>query len=107
MSECIRNQLLKLSDKKYQIFQSKLSSGVVNILGVRIPLLRKLAGKISRGNWKRYIETAEDEYYEEVMLQGMVIGCVKISFKISVLRINLYHFSKNIYMLKYDEKEFL
>ena len=45
-------------------------------MGVRLPLLRKLAKRISKGDWKKYLKTAEDEYYEEIMLHGMVIGSI-------------------------------
>lgn len=46
-------------------------------MGVRLPLLRKLAKRISKGDWKKYLKTAECEYYEEIMLHGMVIGSIK------------------------------
>lgn len=46
-------------------------------MGVRLPELRKIAKKIAKDDWRTYLKIAEDEYFEEIMLQGMVIGYVK------------------------------
>ncbi|MCY6959907.1 DNA alkylation repair protein [Clostridium brassicae] len=77
MEKTIREQIFELADEEYKNFQSKLCPGNDNIVGVRVPVLRKLAKQIAKGNWREYMSTAEDKYYEEVMLQGMVLGHVK------------------------------
>lgn len=77
LNKTIREQIFELSDEEYRIFQSRLCPDNDNILGVRIPMLRKLAKEIAKGNSREYIKTAQSEYYEEVMLQGMVIGYIK------------------------------
>lgn len=41
-------------------------------------MLRKLAEKIAREDWRDYLEQAKEDTFEEVMLQGMVIGKVDI-----------------------------
>lgn len=64
-------------DTEYQLFNSKLLPGTEHILGVRLPILRTLAKKISKEDWKAYLEVARDSTFEEIMLQGMVIGEVK------------------------------
>lgn len=74
MENTIREQLEELAEEKYRIFSSSLTPGKNNILGVRLPLLRKLAANIVRGDWRTYLTKAEDDSMEEVMLQGMVIG---------------------------------
>lgn len=74
----IRNKIFELSDEKYKEFHNKLSPTSSNIIGVRMPLLRKLAKEIAKEDWREYLKTAENEYYEEIMLQGIVIGCVKV-----------------------------
>lgn len=70
----IHNQLLSLADPEYQKFSSGLLPGVPNILGVSVPKLHKLAKQIAKEDWQRYLETASDFSYEEVLLQGLVIG---------------------------------
>lgn len=77
MKHTIRKQIFELIDTDYQKFSAALIPNINNVLGVRLPELRKIAKKIAKGDWRTYLETAEDEYFEEIMLQGMVIGYVK------------------------------
>ncbi|MGO1044118.1 DNA alkylation repair protein [Clostridioides difficile] len=70
-----------MQDIKYRDFNKKLIPGTENIIGIRIPNLRKLSKEISKGKWKEFLEVAEDTYYEEVMLQGMVIGNINSDFE--------------------------
>lgn len=79
--ENIRNTLFELQDKAYQEFHSGLCPNVNDIIGVRIPELRKLAKKISKENPKEYLEKVPKEYYEEKMLQGFVIGYMKATLE--------------------------
>ncbi len=74
----VRKKIFELADERYKEFHNKLSPTDSNIIGVRMPLLRKLAKEIAKGDWREYLKTAENEYYEEIMLQGIVIGCVKV-----------------------------
>ncbi|WP_438350549.1 DNA alkylation repair protein [Paenibacillus sp. FA6] len=78
METTIRVQLLELAEEKYQKFSAALIPNISNVMGVRIPELRKLAAKIAKGDWRTYLEHAENEYFEEKMLQGMVIGYVEM-----------------------------
>lgn len=73
----IRKQLLELVDVEYQKFSSTLIPNIGNILGIRLPELRKLAKKMAKGNWRNYLAYEENEFFEETMLQGMIIGYVK------------------------------
>ncbi len=74
----IKEHLLKLVDKKYQEFHSKLCPNIDNILGVRVPVLRKYARElIQQYEIKNLLSNIDNEYYEEIMLQGMIIGLSK------------------------------
>lgn len=78
MYKKIRTDLLGLQDKKYQQFHSSLCPGTDNIIGVRVPVLRNYAKKLSKQeNFKDYISFNKTVYYEEVMLQGMLIGFIR------------------------------
>lgn len=79
--EDIRKKLFKLQDKKYQEFHSKLCPNVNDIIGVRIPELRKIAKQIAKENPQEYLQKAPKEYYEERMLQGLIIGYMKASLQ--------------------------
>ena len=75
--DTIRKQLFSLADENYRQFHSRLCPNTDNILGVRVPLLRNLAKEIAKGDWRTYLASAQNDYYEEVLLQGLVIGTVK------------------------------
>ena len=77
MEKTVRERIFDLADNEYRQFQSGLLPGVNNILGVRLPSLRKLAKEIAKGDWRGHILAAQDDYYEEIMLQGLVIGYAK------------------------------
>lgn len=70
----VKDDLFSLQDKKYQEFHSKLCPGTDNIIGVRIPVLRKYAKDIKD---KVEIFSIPNDYYEEIMLKGMLIGLEK------------------------------
>lgn len=77
MDKTLREQLFDLADVKYQEFSTALIPTINNVIGVRLPELRKLARTIAKGDWREFLEHAESDYFEEVMLQGMVLGYVK------------------------------
>lgn len=70
----IKSQLLTLAESDYQKFSSRLLPGTKNILGVRLPYLRKIAKQIAKQEGLSYFDHASDSSFEELMLQGMVIG---------------------------------
>jgi len=73
MKQEIRNKLFQMQDLKYKKFNSDLCPNVDNIIGVRIPDLRKYAKELYKNNKLNQIKI-EDHYYEEIMIQGMIIG---------------------------------
>ena len=78
MKQQIKEKLLELSDKKYKEFHGGLCPGTENIIGVRVPILRNYAKELFKEQeWKQTIKEIDNEYYEEIMLQGMLIGQAK------------------------------
>lgn len=79
----IKNDLISLIDEKYKEFHSNLCPGINNILGIRVPVLRNYVKQLAKDNTlEELLANIDDEYYEEVMLQGMIIGLnKKISFE--------------------------
>ena len=67
----------ELSDDKYREFSEKLIPDTKNIIGVRIPDLRKLAKQITKEDYKGFLAVAKDTTHEEIMLQGMVTALAK------------------------------
>lgn len=81
MEKEIREALFLLADEEYQKFHSSLCPGTNNIIGIRVPVLRNVAREIVKGDWRNYLRTAQNDYYEEIMLQGMVIGLAKMELQ--------------------------
>lgn len=82
--ECLQAELFVLQDLQYQKFHSSLLPGVENVIGVRMPLLRKLAKEILKGDWQNYLQLALPEkstYYEEDIIQALLIGTSKLSLQ--------------------------
>lgn len=75
-NEELRWQLLSLAEPDFQKFSSSLIPNVDprNVLGVRLPKLRKIAKQLAKEDWRAYLQNASDASFEEIMLQGMVIG---------------------------------
>lgn len=46
----IRTQLEQIAEPKFRQFTAKLLPGTENILGVRLPLLRKMAKELAKGD---------------------------------------------------------
>lgn len=82
-NEEISLSLRRLSEPDYQKFSSSLIPNIPSgrILGVRLPALRKLAASLAKEGWQDYLKNAKDTTFEEIMLQGMVIGKVKASWE--------------------------
>lgn len=73
----IRQRLEELVDEKYRHFHQRLCNGNETILGVKMPKLEALAKEIVKSDWREYLSRACDDSYEEIQLQGMVIGLTK------------------------------
>lgn len=72
------NYLLSLKDEKYKNFHSKLVPNIDNIIGVRTPVIKKIAKEICKGNFMEFIQFNENKYYEETLLHGLIITNSKI-----------------------------
>lgn len=78
----IKEELISMQDKKYKEFHKGLCPGTENIVGIRVPILRNYAKELlKQHNWKTLIKNIDNNYYEEIMLQGMIIGLAKDDFK--------------------------
>ena len=83
IDEKVKERLLELADEKYKEFHSGLCKGMkTELLGVRVPLLREYAKELYKTCSLEELSNIGEEYYEEVMLKGMIIGLqTKADFK--------------------------
>ena len=76
----IRETLLAQQDAEYRLFQAKLMPGVApeHIIGVRTPVLRKLAKQYAaREDITPFLQQLPHDYYDEYNLHGFIISHCK------------------------------
>ena len=76
----ITEKLFELQDEKYGDFQCKLTPGIDRdrIIGVRVPILRKLAKSyINDDECDEFLNHLPHRYYDENMLHGILISEIK------------------------------
>lgn len=82
MKQKIKEKLFELADQKYKEFHGGLCPGTSNIIGVRVPVLRNYAKELAKKyRTEELLKQIDNQYYEEIMLQGMLIGLAKEDFK--------------------------
>ncbi len=87
----LKQELINLSDEKYRKFNQKLCPDTKRkILGIRIPNLRNFAKQLIKENnttnnskeeLDNILKKLDDEYFEEIAVQGFIIGYAKIDIK--------------------------
>lgn len=80
--------LFDIRDIKYRDFHSGLGVGD-NVIGIRTPLLRKMAKEISKGNYSEFLNMLGNDYYEEITLYGLIVCNVK-DIDVSVKYLDIY-----------------
>ncbi len=74
----IRRELETIAETDYKKFSASLIPGEEHLLGVRLPELREIAKRTAKtDDWQEYL-ACEPYYFEETMLQGMIIGAVTL-----------------------------
>ena len=70
--------LISLQDLKYRDFHTSLVlNSKYEFIGIRVPQMRDIAKQIAKGDIEEFLKFAQDKYYEEVMVQGLVISHIK------------------------------
>lgn len=90
MRDDIIKKLFKMKDEKYHNFHVKLCPGLENMIGVRMPDLRLISKDILKTNPKEFLRQSRGEYYEETMLEGLVIAGMREPTESKLQRLGLY-----------------
>ena len=70
--------LMSLQDLKYREFHTSLVlNSKYEFIGIRTPIMKDVAKQIAKGDIEEFLKYAQDKYYEEVMIQGLVISHIK------------------------------
>ncbi len=86
----IRKELFALCEDGYRDFASALIPGCNNLLGVRIPQLRKIAKRLVKENPIDFLDNAQDMYFEETMLKGFIIANMHEDIEIILEQVSLF-----------------
>ena len=86
----VRKELFSLCDDKYKKFATSLIPNCENLMGVRIPQIRKIAKEIVKANPIDFLDNADDIYFEETMLKALIIGNMNEDIEIILEQIALF-----------------
>ena len=81
--------LYTIQDLKYKEFHSK-NTGTNELIGIKTPILKKIAKEISKGDYKSFIENNRSNLYELTMIEGFIYGYINIPFDELIDYINNY-----------------
>ena len=86
--------LIKISDSKTRDFNIRIFNTKYEVLGIKTPILKMIAKDISKTNFYQFLELCGNKYFEEVLIEGLVLSYIKDENKF------LDYFNK--YMYKID-----
>ncbi len=71
-------------DEKYGQFQKKLLASDIKVIGIRVPILRKIAKNIAFNIGISFLSIIKHDTYEECLLHGLIIGYLKTDLKTTI-----------------------
>lgn len=73
------NYLISIKDEKYKEFHSSLVlNSKYEFIGIRLPIMKDIAKEIAKtSNIFDFLSVANDKYYEEVMIEGLLVSHIK------------------------------
>ena len=69
--------LYSIGDKKYKDFSKKITPGDFEMIGINIPILKKISKEILKGDYKSFLNIEYNHIFEVRMLKGLVISQIK------------------------------
>ena len=80
--------LKSLSDSKYRQFHLKITNDD-SLIGIRTPKLKEIAKfLVKTNNYHNFIKYSKYETYEEKIIYGLIIGYLKVDFKVQLELLN-------------------
>lgn len=70
-------RLKKEADLKYQAFHKRLTTTKYEILGVRVPIIRKITREMKKSDLNSFFAICGSHYYEEVLVEGLLIAQIE------------------------------
>lgn len=106
-------------DNNYKAFHKRICSTSSEILGIKIPTLRKIAIELLKSyNYQEILNNLNNSYYEHIMLEGLIIANANISYEEKINLINNFIpkidnwaicdvFCSELKMIRKNKKSFL
>lgn len=70
----------EISDEKCRKFNQKIIPDTVAQYGIKVPVLRNMAKKIAKGNYRSFVKGFAGEKYEDILLLGLVLSYAKSDY---------------------------
>ena len=70
----VLEELQRLAEEDYKAFNNKIIPTKQTTLGVRAPILRKMAKRIAKEDSIDFVKSDKQNIYEMIMLEGMVLS---------------------------------
>ena len=77
--EAVIKKLFENQDLGYKEFHLKTCPGAGSVIGVRMPIQRHIAKEIMREDYHEFLDAVQNEYYEETLIEALVIAQAKMS----------------------------
>lgn len=75
-----KTYLSSLAEDSYREFSIGLIPDTPHMYGIRVPLLRKIAKDISKGNYAEFLSLEKGDYHEEIIIDGLVAASIKCGY---------------------------
>ena len=78
--DAFRRELYAQQEEAYRQFHTKLLRSDLPVIGLRAPLLRKIAAEIAKEDGAGFLRICGRETYEERLLYGLVAAALPVSY---------------------------
>ena len=72
--ESVVNKLFQNADEKYREFNKKIVNGEKPMIGVRAPVIKKIAKEVVKDDAEGYKSGCKFAYFEDSLIYGLVVG---------------------------------
>lgn len=77
----VKGRLMSERDEEFRAFSMKLIPGCKGMIGVRTPVLRRIAKEISKDDWRSILPQLDVDCHEEKLIRGFVIASAKMDLE--------------------------
>ena len=86
-SETYKEFLVYLWGEQDKIWDLERHAKILNlpsdkIIGIRTPIIKKIAKEIAKGDWRKFVELSITDIYEEKVLKGLILSYVKEDYSV-------------------------